>query len=236
MTLSLRALCLVAAISAVVLTTVPGVGQAAAAPSIMTVSVAPSAPFNVTTRAGVDGVSVFWWRGLVGVGEPAPTSYVVRRRAAGHDLTWVESTDTTSTSKTTLDLTLPVGVPATYTVGARSAGGDSDESAPANAMVPAWQGPYNPSRKVLTMVWDEAAGGPNINGETTQATQDSAVPPAQGLVNGLMEFSSGPGSAFALPRDLPDGDYTVGDGDGLLAVSAASGALCSSPSGSASPG
>lgn len=244
MSLRRRALCLLAALSTMVGATLPGVGPAMAAPSITIVTAVPSVPFNIATHAGVDGVRVSWWRGSVTADAPPPWSYVVRRRAEGHDLMWVVFADPTSTSWSTSDLTLPVGLAATYTVAARNAAGDgvSGESAPASATVPAWEGPYPNARKVLTMVWDEAeaAGGPLSDRATTQATADSTVPLAQGWENGdLVGFSSGPGSAFALSRDTPDGDYTVGPGEGLLKVLATSGARClalngDSPSGTAS--
>jgi len=210
-----------------------------AAPSITIVTAVPSVPLNVATHAGVDGVWLSWWRGSVTADAPAPTSYVVRRHAESYDLDWVVPTDLTSNFWGTSDTTLPVGLPATYTVVARNAAGDSEASVPVSATVPAWAGPYDPARKVLTLVWDEAASAPLSDRATTQATADSAAPPAQGWDNGLVGFSSGPGSAFALPRNTPDGDYTVGPGEGLLNVSAMSGARCralngASPSGTAS--
>jgi hypothetical protein len=237
MSLRRRALCLLAALSTMVGAALPGVAPATAAPSITIVTAVPSVPLRVATHAGVDGVRLSWWRGSVTADAPAPTLYVVRRRADGYDLNWVVPTDLMSNFGGTSDTTLPVGLPATYTVAARNAAGDSDESPPASATVPAWEGPYDPARKVLTMVWDEAeaAGGPLSDRATTQATADSTVPLAQGWENGdLVGFSSGPGSAFALSRDTPDGDYTLGIGDGLLNVSAVSGARCSAYGASAS--
>lgn len=236
MSLRRRVLCLLAALSTMVGAALPGVGPAMAAPSITIVTAVPSVPFNVATRAGVDGVRLSWWRGSVTADAPAPTSYVVRRRAEGYDLDWVVPTDLMSNFGGTSDTTVPVGLLATYTVAARNAAGDSEESPPASATVPTWAGPYNPARSVLTMVWDEAqaAGGAFSDRATTQVTQDSAVPPAQGGDNGLVGFSSGPGSQFSLTRDTPDGDYTLGIGDGLLNVSAVSGARCSAYGASAS--
>jgi len=232
---------LLAALSTMVVAALPGVGPATAAPSVTIVTAVPSVPLNIATRAGVDGVALSWWRGSVTADATAPTSYVVRRRAEGYDLDWVVPTDLMSNFGGTSDTTLPVGLPATYTVAARNAAGDSVESVSTSATVPIWDGPYNPARKVLTMVWDEAQAtvGAFSDRATTQATQDSAVPPTQGWDNGLVGYSSGPGSAFALPRDTPNGDYTVGPGEGLLNVSAMSGAPCralngASPSGSAS--
>jgi Fibronectin type III domain/FG-GAP-like repeat len=206
-----------------------------AAPSISVVS-EPSTPFNITAQAGVDGVSVSWWRGSVTATASEPTSYVVRRGAVGHDLDWVVPAGDLSSFGNAIDTTLPVGLPATYTVAARNSAGDSGESSPVSATVPAWEGPYSPARKVLTMAWDEAVGGSTIDRGTTQATQDSPVPPAQDLVDSLMGFSAGPGSTFALTQDVSDGDYTVGQGAGMLAVSAVSGARCAAPNGGSPSG
>jgi hypothetical protein len=227
---------LAVALTTLLATNVAGPAPARAAATGTTVTGVPSAPFNVATRAGVDGVSVSWWQGST-ASAPAPTSYVVRRRAEGHDLTWVVAAGTL-TSGSTSDTTLPAGLPATYTVTARNPAGDSPQSAPASATVPAWSGPYSPARRVLTMVWDEGEGGAGTGRVTTQATGDASPPVSQDWANGLMGFSSGPGSEFALPLDTPDGDYSVGSGAGLLAVSARSGARCfplngASPSGSA---
>ena len=245
MNLRLRVLCVCTSLLAVVGTALNGVGPAAAAPSmaaqpmaVSSISVVsePSPPFNITAQAGVDGVSVSWSRGSVTATASEPMSYVLRRRAVGHDLDWVVPAGYLSTFGNAIDTTLPVGLPATYTVAARNSAGDSGESSPVSATVPAWAGPYSPARHVLTMVWDEAVGGSTIDRGTTQATQDSAAPPAQDLVDGLMGFSAGPGSTFALTQDVSDGDYTVGQGAGMLAVSAVSGARCAGPSGGSPSG
>jgi hypothetical protein len=163
----------------------------------------------------------------------------VRRSAEGlDDETWPVAASATSTTGNFSDTTAPAGVAATYTVVARRDVVDSPESAPASATVPTWDGPYSPPRRSLTMVWDEAEGGPTTGRETTQATTDSPVPLSQDWANGLMGFAAGAGSEFALPLDTPDGDYIVGPDDGMLHVSAQSGARCfpsagASPSGSA---
>lgn len=240
MTLRRRALCCLAALSTALGITLPGVGLAVASPSITAVSTVPSAPLGLTAQTGVDGVSMRWFRGSVTADAPTPWSYLVRRRAEGHNLNWVVSTDPTSTIWSASDTTLPVGLLATYTVAAISAAGvESAESEPASATVPAWQGPYTPALKVLTMVWDEAeAVDPQrVDRATTQVTQNSAVPLTRGWENDLVVFSSGPGARFALARDMPDGEYTVGQDAGQLNVSAVSGAQCSAQygaSGSAS--
>jgi len=211
----------------------PGSGPALAAPASTTVAAVPSAPFHLTTRAGVDGVEVSWWRGSVAAA-PAPTSYVVRRHAEGHDLTWVVPTAPSSAMWSASDTTLPVGLPATYTVAGRSAGGDGEESAPITATVPAWEGPYTPARRSLTMVWDQLDGledAAGIRRVSLQGTQPAAAPTTQDWANGLIGFSAGLVAAFALPPDVPDGDYAVGPDPGQLRVRATSTGPCSAPGG-----
>jgi hypothetical protein len=231
MTLRRHVISLLAAASALLLATTVGTTPAHATPASATTSGVPSVPTHLTTQVGVDGVTLSWWRGTVTATTPGPTSYVIRRHAEGNDLTWVVPTSPSSDSWNTPDLTLPVGLPATYTVAARGSAGDSAESAPADATVPAWPGPYDPARQVLTMVWDQAAAGPSTDLETTLASRTSTPPLAQAWANGLMGFSAGAGSLFALPLDTPDGDYVVGPGDGSLHVAATSGARCSAPNG-----
>jgi len=178
-----------------------------AASSSTTVTGLPSTPTNLTTRAGVDGVFLRWWAGAVTASAPAPTSFVVRRRAEGHDVTWVVPAGSAAMpGGQTSDTTLPAGMPASYTVAARRSTEESPESAPAIATVPTWDGPYSPARRTLTMVWDELEGGSSTGRETTQATADSAVPLTQDWANGLMGFAAGPGSVFALALDTPDGE------------------------------
>ena len=104
----------------------------------------PDAPWGLSTTTGVDGVTLGWYRGSTLTGG-TPTSYVVHRRAAGYDADWVVSTATTSNSWSYSDADAPVGVEVTYTVIARNSAGDSSESAPVSARVPAWVGPYTPT-------------------------------------------------------------------------------------------
>ena len=207
----------------------------AAAPS-MAVTTIPEVPWGVATINGVDGVQVQWWRGSTQTGG-IPTSYVVHRRAPGHDADWVVPTVTTSNFWSYRDLTAPADVEVTYTVTARNTAGDSPESAPATGRVPAWAGPYDPDRVSLTLVWDEAAGGDDHTGRTTVVADATSTPKlTQGWDSGT-SFSAGSWQqALVLPQRVQDGTYTVGSGAGELPLRAMAGDFCGSGAGGSAPG
>lgn len=195
----------------------------------------PDAPWGLSTTTGVDGVTLGWYRGSTQTGG-TPTSYVVHRRAAGYDADWVVSTDTTSNSWSYSDGDAPVGVEVTYTVIARNSAGDSSESAPVSARVPAWGGPYTPDRVSLSLVWDEAAGGDETERSTVAADSTSTPALTQGWSNGV-SFSAGSWrQALVLPQRVQDGTYSVGDSEGQLQLRAMAGDFCGSGAGGSAPG
>ena len=198
-------------------------------------TVAPEAPWGLRTVVGVDGVMLSWTRGSTQTGG-TPTSYVVHRRASGHDADWVVSTSTTSSWGSYVDRGAPVDVDVTYTVTARNSAGDSAESSPATARVPVWDGPYDPDRVSLTLVWDEAAGGDETERSTVVANSTSTPALTQAWDNGV-SFSAGSWrQALVLPRHVQDGTYAVGDGEGQLQLRAMAGDFCGSGAGGSAPG
>ncbi|GAA1250464.1 hypothetical protein [Oryzihumus leptocrescens] len=195
----------------------------------------PSTPFNLTARAGVDGVEVQWWRGSVTSTAGAPTSYLIHRSASGMDRTWSVPALSYDNFGAAQDTTLPAGVPASYTVVAQNSAGDSPESGLVSATVPAWDGPYASARNVLTMLWDQNGSELPTDRVTTQVIPGSDVHLTQ---DGAWRttFGGAPASSLTLPEDLPDGDYTLGSGEGQVAVDVASGARCTTPGGDAPSG
>lgn len=197
---------------------------------------APAAPWGLSAGAGVDGIGLSWFRGSTQTGG-VPTAYVVHRRAPGYDADWVVNTATSSTSWSYQDRSAPTDVEVSYTVSARNSVGDSPESEPVTARVPRWDGPYDPDRVSLTLVWDEAAGGGYAQRSTVVANATTMPALTQTWDNGGVSFSAGAWTeALTLPRGVVDGSYAVGDGEGQLPLRVMAGDFCTSGGAAVSPG
>jgi hypothetical protein len=208
----------------------------AAAPSHAATAV-PEAPWGLSATAGVDGITLRWFRGSVQAPGSTPTSYVIHRRGADYDADWVVSTDRSSTSWSYADQAAPVGVEVAYTVTARNSGGDSPESSPISARVPVWAGPYDPARTSLTLVWDQVGGIEEARRSTVVADLGTTPALAQDWDNGGIGFSAGSWrKALVLPPGVQDGRYAVGSGDGQLALRAMAGDFCTGPGGTSPSG
>ncbi|WP_406832866.1 hypothetical protein ABEG17_08585 [Pedococcus sp. KACC 23699] len=218
---------------ALVMTLGAVVGAATSSSAATTV---PEAPTALSATAGVDGVLLSWSRGSTQTGG-VPTSYVVHRRATGHDLDVSVATAITSASWNYPDRAVPPGTEATYTVSAHNDAGDSAESAPVTVTVPSWDGPYTPDRVSLTLVWDHAVGGDEAPLSTVAATADTTPSVTQKWDNGVSFSADGWQHALVLPRHVQDGTYAIGQETGQLPLRAMAGSgSCGSPAGGSAPG
>lgn len=206
----------------------------AAAPASFAATAIPETPWGLGTVVGVDGVMLTWFRGSTLTGG-IPTEYVVHRRSPGHDADWVVATSTTADRWSYGDASAPVDVDVAYSVTARNATGDSAESVPVSARVPTWDGPYDPDRSSLTLVWDEAAGGDDTQRDSVVADLTS-TPPLTQSAQGSATFSAGDWRrTLSLPSGVPDGTYELGDGAGRLPMQAMAGDFCTALAGGSVP-
>lgn len=184
----------------------------------------PVAPATITPTAGVDGVAVAWGPAAATSTTAAATSYDVHRSSPVGDR---DFTGRTTTSL--VDTGLPAGTTATYTVRGVNVYGTGAWSDPVSAVVPSWDGPYDPPRREMSIVWDEAVAG-----------QSFLTYPAH-LANGpgvfYTTYAAGRATfgdsytSVSLPAAVADGQYDVGSAAGTVDVRATSGRACATPSG-----
>lgn len=206
-------------------------GTAAAATST------PSSVQSFSTNVGIEGVALYWVRGVIDAGHDAPTSYRLHRSTADGE---VDLTVASAGPATTYrDLTLRANLPATYVVYAVNGQGESAASPVTRAEVPSWDGPFEPSQRALLMVWNEAQPRTEATTfpETTQVLPADAAALTYQNSGGLgIALGTRPTSYVSVPRDARDGDYEVGSGPGQLILEASSGVRCDAAGGRPSSG
>ncbi|WP_426564803.1 choice-of-anchor D domain-containing protein [Angustibacter sp. McL0619] len=205
-----------------------GYGGSVTGKSSLSVEARPAAPTDLDLKAGVDALALTFAAGAVDAGAGPATSYEVERIVDGESQrTWSVQPPVSGTTAFVMDSDAPVGGLVTYRVRGTNRVGAGDWSQPSAAVTrPPWEGPYDPARFALSLVWDDASYG--------ITTWDTGTTQLLASSNATSQTYDGDYRSYLyLPRDLADGTYQVGTDVGQLPVSVRSGEVCESPTGTA---
>ena len=202
-------------------------GAAAAVPTSVT---PPGVPKVLRVTSTIEGVELVWSAADYVAGQPAPTSWTVRRSASEEDKAWTIANTSGLGSVTLRDDELPAGSQAEYTVTALADGVEGTPSPPVHGVHVADPGPFSPARRALTMTWDREDGSHKSAALLDTTGNPPIVTPVFTGV-GLSDVAYGGRSYVSLPWPIEDGSYQVGTGPGLVEVIARAEAGCNQPSG-----
>ena len=202
-------------------------GAAAAVPTSVT---PPGVPKVLRVTSTIEGVELVWSAADYVAGQPAPTSWTVRRSASEEDKAWTIANTSGLGSVTLRDDELPAGSQAEYTVTALADGVEGTPSPPVHGVHVADPGPFSPARRALTMTWDREDGSHKSAALLDTTGNPPIVTPVFTGV-GLSDVTYGGRSYVSLPWPIEDGSYQVGTGPGLVEVIARAEAGCNQPSG-----